>query len=236
MIAVALYFLLACLASWLLFFPTGRGYVQQRWARMQAATLPGLGGVLLLSMPPLLAWLAGGKNMLDGFDVSTRAPLVCALLPLLPVNATTMTSAPIPLSITLQCNDNPGCLYARKPMMLTVSIRNDGRRSIGFPLAYLSKSGPIVKYTDTATAAVTYERRGLANPALKTAFTDIAPGAAVTLETELSPQQLEAFRAKRTDVTVEVILKARVSIEGAAELGDFQGAARIRVVEPPPDA
>lgn len=84
LIAVALYFLLACLASWLLFFPAGRGYVQQRWARMQAATLPGLGGfarrhyllclggVLLLSVPPLLAWLAGGKNMLDGFDVSTR--------------------------------------------------------------------------------------------------------------------------------------------------------------------
>lgn len=154
------------------------------------------------------------------------------MLPLTSVTADTMTHHAIPLSITLQCNDNPGCLYARKPMMLTVSIRNDGRRSIGFPLAYLSKSGPIVKYIDTETAAVTYERRGLANPALKTVFTDIAPGAAVTLETELSPQQLETFRVKRTDVTVEVILKARVSIEGAAELSDFQAAASIRVREP----
>lgn len=154
------------------------------------------------------------------------------MLPLTSVTADTMTHHVIPLSITLQCNDNPGCLYARKPMMLTVGIRNDGRRSIGFPLVYLSKSGPIVKYIDTETAATTYERRGLANPALKTTFTDIAPGAAVTLETELSLQQLEAFRVKRTDVTVEVILKAKISIEGAAELSEFQGAASIRVREP----
>jgi peptidoglycan L-alanyl-D-glutamate endopeptidase CwlK len=109
LLAVVLYFLLACLISWLVLFPAGRAYVMQRAAQAEsalqrrfaglrrrqtagagvllqsgAASAQGLAafvkrhyllclaGLLLLSLPPTLAFLASGKNMLGAYDVSTR--------------------------------------------------------------------------------------------------------------------------------------------------------------------
>lgn len=72
-------------------------------------------------------------------------------------------------------------------MTVKVIIHNNGGTTIGFPLAFLNKSGPIIKYIDSATAAITYARRGVAKPALKQRFTSIAPGAAISMTAELSP-------------------------------------------------
>jgi peptidoglycan L-alanyl-D-glutamate endopeptidase CwlK len=92
LLAVVLYFLLACLISWL------ESALQRRFAVLKrrqtagtqvlrqsgAASAQGLAmfvkrhyllclaGLVLLSLPPTLAFLASGKNMLGGYDVSTR--------------------------------------------------------------------------------------------------------------------------------------------------------------------
>jgi|GEM_PF-4153653 hypothetical protein len=157
--------------------------------------------------------------------------LIYAMLMALPLKANTMTSTHAPLSISLQCLGNAGCVYERKPIDLLVTIRNDGSRDIGFPLDYLRKSGPIVKFIDTDTGAVTYARRGLANPALKTQFTTIAPGASISMEIDVHPTDIETFRIKKVDISVEVILKGDIRIDGEAELQDYQGGAKIRIVE-----
>ncbi|MDR7049123.1 peptidoglycan L-alanyl-D-glutamate endopeptidase CwlK [Duganella sp. 3397] len=115
LLAVVLYFLLACAACWLLFFPAGRSFVGDLVARTDASvrravTSMGrrratgaaaasaaitraapsffsagdigsfmrrhavlcIAGLLLVSVPPLVAFFAGGKIMLGGYDVSTR--------------------------------------------------------------------------------------------------------------------------------------------------------------------
>lgn len=109
LLAVALYFLLACLISWLVLFPSGRDFVMQAMAgfeqrfsahvgrlarrkdagidtlRRGGAGLLGnsaaflrrhywllLVGAAVICLPPAIALLAGGKNMLGGYDVSTR--------------------------------------------------------------------------------------------------------------------------------------------------------------------
>jgi peptidoglycan L-alanyl-D-glutamate endopeptidase CwlK len=109
LLVVALYFVLACLVSWLVLFPAGRAYVLRlaagaelalgrRFGRLAAGHAAGLqtlrqsgaasaqgltgllrrhyllflAGAVLISLPPLLAFMASGKNMLGGFDVSTR--------------------------------------------------------------------------------------------------------------------------------------------------------------------
>ncbi len=109
LLAVALYFLLACLISWLVLFPSGRellmralataeqgiGARLERLARRRnagldtlrrggASTLLGsaafvrrhyllfLGGAAVMCLPPAIALLAGNKNMLGGYEVSTR--------------------------------------------------------------------------------------------------------------------------------------------------------------------
>jgi peptidoglycan L-alanyl-D-glutamate endopeptidase CwlK len=108
-LAVVLYFLLACLISWLALFPAGRAYVLRQGARAEAAmqrrfaglrrrqsagaqvlaqsgvaSVHGflafvkrhyvlcLAGLVLLSVPPAVAFMFGGKNMLGAYDVSTR--------------------------------------------------------------------------------------------------------------------------------------------------------------------
>lgn len=157
--------------------------------------------------------------------------LIYAMLMALPSKANTMTSTQAPLSISLQCLGNDGCVYQRKPMDLLVTIRNDGSRAIGFPLDYLRKSGPIVKFIDTDTGEVTYARRGLANPALKTQFTTIAPGTSISMEIDVHPTDIETFRIKKVDISVEVILKGDIRIDGEAALQDYQGGAKIRIFE-----
>ena len=109
LLAVALYFLLACLISWLALFPSGRELVMRTLATAEqglaarlerlsrrrnagldtlrrggASTLLGsaafvrrhyllfLGGAAVICLPPAIALLAGGKNMLGGYEVSTR--------------------------------------------------------------------------------------------------------------------------------------------------------------------
>lgn len=109
LLAVVLYFLLACLVSWLALFPAGRAFVVERAARAEsalqrrfaglrrrqtagaqalrqsgAASAQGLAafvrrhyllcltGLILISLPPIVAFLASGKNMLGAYDVSTR--------------------------------------------------------------------------------------------------------------------------------------------------------------------
>jgi len=109
LLAVALYFLLACFLSWIGMFPAGRACIVQamakagallrrqgvhlarrqqerveslrlttsssaRWAAVgiRRHYLIGLAGLTLICVPPLLASLAGDKNMLGGFIGSTR--------------------------------------------------------------------------------------------------------------------------------------------------------------------
>jgi peptidoglycan L-alanyl-D-glutamate endopeptidase CwlK len=118
-LAVAAYFLLACLLSWLVLFPAGREFFLQalagagqrlhqglgRMAQRQGegvvkiqqsgrASLRGviafarrhyvlcLGGMLLISVPPLVAFVSGSKTMLGEFESTTREvnPQVAQLL------------------------------------------------------------------------------------------------------------------------------------------------------------
>jgi len=109
LLAVTIYFLLACLISWMVLFPSGREFVLQALAgagqrlqqRLDRAAqrrrqglgtlsrsgrasagnvgaflrehyLLALGGLALLSVPPLLALLLSGKPTLSGFDAPTR--------------------------------------------------------------------------------------------------------------------------------------------------------------------
>jgi peptidoglycan L-alanyl-D-glutamate endopeptidase CwlK len=108
-LAVVLYFLLACLVSWLALFPAGRAYMlrqagraeaamQRRFAGLRRTQTAGahvlrqsgaasahglaafakrhyllcLGALVLLSVPPMVAFMVSGKNMLGAYDVSTR--------------------------------------------------------------------------------------------------------------------------------------------------------------------
>lgn len=100
LLAIAAYFLIACLVSWLVFFPGGRALVlqvvaqcarsarqrvsQQKLPPVRLGPMPDvgawirrhyvlcLGAAALLSIPPLLAFMAGGKQMLGGYAVSVR--------------------------------------------------------------------------------------------------------------------------------------------------------------------
>ncbi|WP_343729579.1 M15 family metallopeptidase [Duganella sp.] len=109
LLAVTLYFLLACLISWMVLFPSGREFVlaalagagarlQQKLGRAAERQRSGidalrrsgnatagslrdffgehyllcLGGLALLCLPPLAAFLLAGKPTLNGYEASTR--------------------------------------------------------------------------------------------------------------------------------------------------------------------
>jgi len=109
LLAVLLYFILACFVSWLALFPAGREFLMQamsvagaqmnrrfnRLAKSQHESLNSLtqrtagsarrglvflrrhylislAGAAVISIPPLLALMASNKNMLGGYEESTR--------------------------------------------------------------------------------------------------------------------------------------------------------------------
>ena len=44
-------------------------------------------------------------------------------------------------------------------------------------------------------------------------------------------RHIEMFRIKKVDISMEVILKGDIHVDGEAKLQDYQGGAKIRIFE-----
>jgi hypothetical protein len=117
-----------------------------------------------------------------------------------------------PLMISVKAT-NDARDYVGEDFPIEVSILNQGQEPLGFPLAFVRKTGPSIRLKGRRTKAETYLRTNLADHALKTAFTTIEPGASLSFPWVLHPSELEQL-GMPVDVVAEISIATQVQESG----------------------
>lgn len=150
------------------------------------------------------------------------------LLILLMVSPERNVSMPTsPLLITARCKDDDACRFTGRDMFLTIQITNAGKAGIGFPLAFVKKTGPIIRLIDSSTHKEMYLRKNPPDSDLLDKFTIISPGDSLSLEWVITSHELTKFHKEIVDVTVEITILTSIDVSGKES--DFRGTTRLRI-------
>jgi hypothetical protein len=109
-----------------------------------------------------------------------------------------------PISVTVQCTANPDCLFTGDDIPVVVSIKNNQPTSIELPLAYLQKTGPIIKLIDNVSKQEVFLKKNLASTDLRKSLIKIQPGKSVSIDWVLTSSELLQFNNEIVDITAEV--------------------------------
>ncbi|MGK5005010.1 hypothetical protein [Janthinobacterium sp. LB2P70] len=140
------------------------------------------------------------------------------------------------LSVSAHCLDNPACIFTGSDMRIEVVIKNTGSAAVGYPLDYIQQRGPNLRLIDNVSEQSQILKTSLADHALKRAFTTIAPGQSVALQTIIKHTELLLFRKEFVDVTAEIGVSAGIRIGGgaASDIGEetlpFKGGTSLKII------
>lgn len=134
------------------------------------------------------------------------------------------------LSISARCLDNPACIFTGSDMRVEVVIQNIGNGEVGYPLDYIQQRGPNLRLVDNVSEQSQVLKTGLANHALKRAYTRIAPGQSIALQTIIKNTELLLFRKEFVDVTAEIGVSAAIQVAGSEEPLPFKGGASLKII------
>ena len=138
--------------------------------------------------------------------------------------------APVPpLTITVTCKDNPSCVFQGEDLFLDIAITNTTAGTIGFPLAFIQKTGPSIRLINRRTGQETNLRTTAADFALKDDLTPVAPGRAVTLAWLITVFELRQMGGADVDLLAEVTVSARIAVNG--QRVPFLATDTLRIVE-----
>jgi hypothetical protein len=118
-----------------------------------------------------------------------------------------------------------GCPFDDDDVFLVVTLTNHGATPVQLPLAYLRKTGPVIRLVHPGTGAETFLRNNLADPALREHPTELLPGASASLDWVIHRSELEQLGTP-IDVTVEITIACDIAVGGARR--KFTGRAHLR--------
>ena len=136
---------------------------------------------------------------------------------------------PQPLTITVTCKDNPSCVFRDEDLFLDIAVTNTTAGTIGFPLAFVQKTGPSIRLSDRRTGQETNLRTTAADFALKDDLTPIAPGGAARIAWLITVFELRQMGGADVDLDAEVTVGARIARDG--QRVPVLGKATLRIVE-----
>lgn len=133
------------------------------------------------------------------------------------------------LSIAAACQDHDPCRFTGEDLFLDIRVRNDQPVAVGFPLAFIQKTGPVIRLIDVRTKAETFLPKNLADLALRDRFTAIPPGGSVGIAWVISADELRQFEGERVDVFAEITIATQVRVADRAI--DFTGTTTLRIAD-----
>ena len=153
-------------------------------------------------------------------------------LALFALSATCVRSKNVPmtnpnLTIEAKCRASDPCLFEGRDLTLDVRITNHERVDVGFPLAYVQKTGPTIRLIDTRTKVDTYLPKNLASLDLKDELTTIAPGQSVSLEWVIMAGEVRQFGGRFPHIAAEVTIMVPVQL--ADQRVDFKGSGTLTI-------
>jgi len=134
------------------------------------------------------------------------------------------------LTVSAKCKATDQCLFEGTDLFIDISITNNTKSDVGFPLAYIQNSGPIVKLVDNRTKAESYLKTNLADFELRNKLSVINPGKSLKIEWVITSDELLQFDAKHVDVSAVITVKTLIKVEGEDKLVDFIGSDTLRIV------
>ena len=136
-----------------------------------------------------------------------------------------------PLTITVTCKDNPSCVFQGEDLFLEIAVTNTTSGTIGFPLAFVQKTGPSIRLSNPRTREETNLRTNLADFALKEDFTPIAPGQSVLLRWVIHASELRDMGGADVDLRARITVSAEIAVRD--QRVPFLGTDTRRIVEKP---
>ncbi|PYS89489.1 MAG: hypothetical protein DMF62_07120 [Acidobacteria bacterium] len=133
-----------------------------------------------------------------------------------------------PLIVKVKCRDNDRCLFDGKDIFIQITLYNDEKNEVGFPLEYIKKRGPIIKLTDARSKAETNVPTHIADWDLKEKFTTIGPTQSITLEWVIAADELVQYGAD-VDLYAEVTIMADILVN--RQKTEFKGSDTIHITK-----
>lgn len=135
------------------------------------------------------------------------------------------------LSIAAACKDHDPCRFTGEDLFIDIRVRNDQPAPVGFPLAFIQKTGPVIRLIDVRTQAETFLPKNLADLALRDQLTTIQPGGSVAIAWVISADELRQFGGDRVEVQAEITIAAKVRVSNRDI--DFKGTTMLRITDGP---
>ena len=133
-----------------------------------------------------------------------------------------------PIVVKVQCKGDDQCLFEGKDIFIDISLYNDSKEEVRFPLEYIKKRGPIIKLIDARTKAETFVPTHIADWDLKEKYTVIGPAQSISLEWVLTADDLDQFGSD-VDVFAEVTIMADILV-GTRKV-EFKGSDTRHIVK-----
>lgn len=133
-----------------------------------------------------------------------------------------------PLQVSARCIDNPGCVFAGEDLRIEIVIINTSAQMAGYPLAYMERRGPTVMLRDPVSGRSQPQRISLADHALRSVFTAIAPGQSIALGDVIKASQLRQF-GEKIDLTAEIGVSTTITVGTAGITQPFEGTVTLRI-------
>lgn len=146
-----------------------------------------------------------------------------------PTTEATMPDPAALLQVTARCKDNPECQFTGQDLWIEIEVSNRQPQGVGFPQAYLQKTGPVVRLLDRRSSRSAHLKKNLADPALRDQLTTLAQGQSLRLDWVITAFELQQFGAP-VDLDADIELPVTVLVDQRAV--EFRGTHRLRIKAP----
>jgi hypothetical protein len=158
-------------------------------------------------------------------------------LALLLTSACTFSSERImninPLTILIECKNNPSCFFSGENMPIVIFLKNDGANDVELPFAFIQKAGPAIKLTDNKEKRSAFLKRNLVDPQLRKNLMKLAPGKSISIDWVLMNTELQQFGNNSVDLTVEVTVQSLSSKNPKEQPETINSVGSLRIVSKP---
>jgi len=136
------------------------------------------------------------------------------------------------LKISAECRDDPSCTYKGKAIAIDITVTNSGPESIGFPLAYIQRRGPVIGLSDESGNITRSIRINLAPFALGKEYTEIKPGQSVTFDGIIPSTEIMEFGKEDLDIVARIRAAVNIKISGNPEPYLYDDSTFLRIRKP----
>ena len=133
------------------------------------------------------------------------------------------------LTLSVECPENPKCLFTGKDVPFVIKVRNNSNLAIDFAGYYVKRVGPRVRLIDRLTGKFLNLRTSLAPRTLLDQFEPIMPGDSFEFSEFIPASSIRFLRDRFVDLTVEVAITTNARQLGMESV-QYRGQTKFSIL------